>query len=193
MGSSLKLECPYHHRMSLEGWPCCEPHFMNRGAEVQGGRGIWRDTCRWSASTLGLNHISTIALLFPLWAIIQLATTMPCQESWMSEDGGDWASHPPRELFVIPPCFSLESGTLWFTSVPRCPPHAGLFPPLAFSKMGLVLALILLPNGYFGSKRQETCHALPDGYHVMAGTSRNHEEFFFPSLFGVFWSTYPNY
>ena len=104
------------------------------------------------------------------------------------------ASRPLWGLSVVPRCFSLESETLWFTSVPRCPPRACCFPPLAFPKVGLVLAWDLLANWYFGSKRQETCHALPNGHHVMAGTSRNHEGFgFFSSLFGVFWGTYPNY
>lgn len=71
------------------------------------------------------------------------------------------ASQPPRGLSVVPRCFSLQSETLGFTSVPHCPPCACWFPPLAFPTVGLVLAWDLLVNAYFVSKRQETC---PDGH-----------------------------
>lgn len=84
-------------------------------------------------------------------------------------------SRPLQGLSLVPRCFSLESETLWFTSVPHCPPRACWFPLLAFPKVGLVLAWDPLANGYFGSKSQETYRALPDGHHVMAGMSRNHE------------------
>lgn len=123
------------------------------------GAGRWLSSLQW--------HIPTMAPLFPAWALVQVATTIPCQGSWVSQGGGIAGGHPFAEMKN--PIFSAQSfhhSHFVFLVDPRGEPGVSLGPAGYF--------------GYFGSERQKFCHEFPDGHSIMAGMFINNE------ILGVF-------